>query len=97
VIWKNTYVPRSRRMTASWSITVLIGFLTIFWSVLLIPLATLLELETLHKVVPGLADALARHPVLQSLVQTGLPTLGLSLMTVVVPYLYGCKYYFSAR
>ncbi|EAU35327.1 conserved hypothetical protein [Aspergillus terreus NIH2624] len=88
VIWKNTYLPRSRRMMQSWSITAIIGFLTIFWSVLLIPVAYLLELETLHKVFPQLADALSRHPLAKSLVQTGLPTLVLSLLTVAVPYLY---------
>lgn len=93
VIWKNTYLPRSRRMMQSWSITAIIGFLTIFWSVLLIPVAYLLELETLHKVFPQLADALSRHPLAKSLVQTGLPTLVLSLLTVAVPYLYNCMYY----
>lgn len=88
VVWKNTYVPRPRRMLQSWFITVVIGFLTVFWSVLLIPVASLLGIETLNKVVPRLADFLIRHPVAQSLVQTGLPTLVLSLLTVAVPYLY---------
>ncbi|XRM39739.1 hypothetical protein ABZX51_003081 [Aspergillus tubingensis] len=88
VVWKNTYLPRSRRMMQSWFITVVIGFLTVFWSVLLIPVAYLLEYETLHKVFPQLADALARNPLAKSLVQTGLPTLVLSLLTVAVPYLY---------
>ncbi|KAF9884651.1 hypothetical protein FE257_001404 [Aspergillus nanangensis] len=94
VIWKNTYLPRSRRMMQSWFVTVIIGFLTVFWSVLLIPVAYLLELETLHKVFPQLADALSRHPLAKSLVQTGLPTLALSLLTVAVPYLYN---WFSNR
>jgi glycogen debranching enzyme len=91
VIWKNSYLSRMRRMAQSWSITLVIGFLTIFWSVLLIPFAYVLEWETLHKVIPTLADALARHPLLKSFVQTGLPTLGLSLLTVAVPYLYECE------
>ncbi|OOF95878.1 hypothetical protein ASPCADRAFT_207209 [Aspergillus carbonarius ITEM 5010] len=88
VVWKNTYLPRSRRMMQSWFITVVIGFLTVFWSVLLIPVAYLLEYETLHKVFPQLADALIRNPLAKSLVQTGLPTLVLSLLTVAVPYIY---------
>lgn len=91
VLWKNTYLPRSSRITRSWLITVGISFLTIFWSVLLIPIASLLDLNTLHKAIPGLADLLARHPIIGSLVQTGLPTLTLSLLTVAVPYLYSCK------
>lgn len=92
VIWKNTYVSRSRRMTQSWLITLIIGFLTIFWSFLLLPIASLLELETLHKIVPQLAEALKLHPILKSLVQTGLPTLAFSLLTVAVPYLYECEF-----
>ncbi|KAJ5143888.1 uncharacterized protein N7515_002675 [Penicillium bovifimosum] len=88
VIWKNTYLSRSRRMFQSWSITVVIGFLTVFWSVLLLPIASLLELETLHKIVPQLAEFLQEHPILKSLVQTGLPTLAFSLLTVAVPYVY---------
>ncbi|KAI9367985.1 glycogen debranching enzyme [Aspergillus egyptiacus] len=88
VVWGNTYLPRSRRMLQSWSITVIICFLSIFWSVLLVPVGSLLELETIGKVLPQLADALARHPVAQSLVQTGLPTLAFSLLTIAVPYLY---------
>ncbi|KAL4741058.1 glycogen debranching enzyme [Aspergillus similis] len=88
VIWENTYLPRARRMFQSWSITVLICFLSVFWSVLLVPVGTLLKWETLHKVLPQLADALARHPLVKSLVTTGLPTLAFSLLTVAVPYLY---------
>lgn len=92
VVWKNTYLPRSRRMTQAWFITSVIGFLTIFWSFLLIPIAYVLELETLHKVFPHLADLLSEHPLAKSLIQTGLPTLALSLLTVAVPYLYNCWY-----
>ncbi|KAJ6028234.1 hypothetical protein N7540_003810 [Penicillium herquei] len=88
VIWKNTYVSRSQRMTRSWSITLIIGFLTVFWSVLLLPIASLLELETLHKFLPSLAETLSEHPILKSLVQTGLPTLAFTLLTIAVPYLY---------
>ncbi|KAJ5963930.1 uncharacterized protein N7479_003806 [Penicillium vulpinum] len=88
VIWKNTYLSRTRRMVQSWSITIAIGFLTVFWSVLLVPIASLLELETLHKIVPQLAEFLQEHPIIKSLVQTGLPTLAFSLLTVAVPYLY---------
>lgn len=92
VVWKNTYVSRQRRMTQSWLITLAIAFLTVFWSVLLLPVAYLLELETLHKVFPSLADMLARHAILKSFVQTTLPTLALSLLTVAVPYVYNCEF-----
>ncbi|EER29838.1 hypothetical protein CPC735_011560 [Coccidioides posadasii C735 delta SOWgp] len=88
VVWEKTYLSRSERWFRSWSVTFVIGFLTVFWSVLLIPLAYLLNLETIEKVIPQLADALSRHPLVKSLVQTGLPTLILSLLTVSAPYIY---------
>ncbi|OAX84916.1 hypothetical protein ACJ72_00702 [Emergomyces africanus] len=88
VVWQHTYLSRPRRMLRGWSITLLIGVLTVFWSVLLIPLAYLLNLETIEKVLPSFADFLSRNPIAKSLVQTGLPTLILSLLTVAVPFLY---------
>lgn len=97
VVWKNTYLARTSRVSRSWLITVVISFLTIFWSVLLIPIASLLDLNTLHKAIPGLADLLARNPIIDSLVRTGLPTITISLLTVAVPYLYACKLPFPLR
>ncbi|KAK2732009.1 hypothetical protein FQN57_002960 [Myotisia sp. PD_48] len=88
VVWRYTYLSRSQKIVRGWSITMTIGVLTIFWSLLLVPLAYLLNLETIEKVIPQLAELLSRHAVLKSLVQTGLPTLTLSLLSVAVPYLY---------
>jgi len=75
-------------MWRAWVIMLIIGFLTIFWAALLIPLAGLLSIEAIDKVLPGVADALKTHPIAQSLVQTGLPTLAFSLLSIAVPYLY---------
>ena len=91
VVWPNTYIPRSSRMLRAWSITLVIALLTIFWSILLVPLAGLLSLENIGKVWPQLHDALDRHSIARSLIQQGLPTLIISLLTVAVPYLYYCK------
>ena len=91
VIWQNTYLPRSNRMLRAWSITLVIAILTVFWSVLLVPLAGLLSIESIEKVWPQLAVALRSHKIVSSLVQTGLPTLVISLLNVAVPYLYFCK------
>ncbi|KAL2807993.1 hypothetical protein BJX63DRAFT_53775 [Aspergillus granulosus] len=88
VVWENTYMPRSRRMLQSWSVTVVIGFLTVFWSALLFPIGTLLQPETLGKVLPRLVEILKQHPLAMTLVSTGLPTLAFSLLTVAVPYIY---------
>lgn len=91
VIWQNTYLSRYNRMIRSWSITAIIIILTIFWSLLLAPLAGLLSLTSIHKVWPQLADVLQSHPISKTLVQSLLPTLILSLLNVLVPYLYWCK------
>jgi calcium permeable stress-gated cation channel len=88
VVWQNTYLSRETRMWRAWVIMLIIGFLTIFWAALLIPLAGLLSIEAIDKVLPGVADALKAHPIAQSLVQTGLPTLVFSLLSIAVPYLY---------
>jgi hypothetical protein len=92
VVWPNTYMPRSSRMWRAWSITAFITLLTILWSVVLVPIAGLIDLDRIHSVWPGLADVLDEHLVLKSLVQTQLPTLVISLLNVLVPYLYDCKY-----
>ncbi|KAM5473056.1 hypothetical protein MauCBS54593_002770 [Microsporum audouinii] len=91
VVWQHTYLSRVERMIRGWTITTVICVLTVFWSLLLVPLAYLLNLETLEKVIPRLAEVLAEHPLLRSLMQTGLPTLTLSLLSLAVPYIYDCK------
>lgn len=91
VVWANTYMSRRKRMIRSWSITAFISVLSIFWSLLLVPLATALNLESIHKVWPQLADALQSHYIAKSLVVTQLPTLLSTLLFVAVPYLYDCK------
>ena len=88
VVWRNTYLSRRSRMLRSWSITLLIAFLTIFWSVILVPVAGLLTLETIGKVFPRLADVLEEHENIQSLVNTQTPTLIASLLMVLVSYVY---------
>jgi calcium permeable stress-gated cation channel len=88
VVWKNTYLSRNSRMLRSWTIMIGIGFLTIFWAVLLLPLAGLLSIDVIDKVLPGLADILEAHHLAKSLVSTSLTTLVYSLLTIGVSYLY---------
>ena len=80
-------------MIRAWSITFIIGVLSVFWLVVIVPLAGLLSLSSIRKVLPQLADVLSRHKTVQSLVQTGLPTALISLLNVLVPYLYDCELY----
>ena len=91
VVWENTYLSRWTRMSRAWFITFCIGVLTIIWSSLLVPLAFILNVDTIEKYIPGFARILNDHPVAKSLFTTGLPTLLLSVLTIAVPYLYYCK------
>jgi hypothetical protein len=91
VVWPNTYMPPSQHLLRSWSITALIVVLTVFWSVLLLPIAGLIDLERIHSVWPQLGDLLAAHPVVKSLVQTQASTLILTLLNIAIPYFYSCR------
>jgi len=88
VVWPNTYLPRSRRMIRSWTITAFIIVLTIFWLVPVVALAGLVDLCSIQQVWPQLAGLLERHEIIKALVQTGLPTLVVSLLNIAVPFLY---------
>ena len=91
VNWRNTYLSRSQRMIRAWSITVFIGLLSCFWTILLVPVAGALNTCSINDVFPGLASTLNSHKFLQSLVNTQLPTLALTLLNVGVPFLYDCR------
>lgn len=93
IVWQNTYMSRSQRMARAWVVTIIITILTVFWSVLLVPIASALNLESIHKVWPELAKTLESHYFAKSLVTTQLPTLLLTLLFIAVPYLYDCKYH----
>jgi hypothetical protein len=88
VVWPNTYLPRANRMFRSWLITVIIFVLTIIWLAPVGALGTLVNLCSIHKISPRFGDLLSRHDIVKALVQTGLPTLVVSLLNVAVPYLY---------
>ncbi|MCJ1474664.1 hypothetical protein MMC13_003324 [Lambiella insularis] len=88
VVWKNTYLSRSNRMTRAWAITAIVTLLTILWWFVLLAIAALLNMDSIRKVSPSLADALEQHKIGRALVQTGLPTLVISLLNVIAPYLY---------
>ncbi|KAF1832908.1 DUF221-domain-containing protein [Decorospora gaudefroyi] len=88
VVWENTYLSRAQRIFRSWAITLIIGILSVFWTVLLVPIAGALNTCSIKEVFPRLAEALDSHEVLRSLVNTQLPTLALTLMNVTVPFLY---------
>ncbi|OBT48734.1 hypothetical protein VE00_00756 [Pseudogymnoascus sp. WSF 3629] len=88
IVWSNTYLSRSSRMLRSWSITIFILILTAIWLIPVASLASLLNICYIEKFAPNLAAVLSRHDIIRALVQTGLPTLVVSLLNVAVPFLY---------
>jgi hypothetical protein len=51
-------------------------------------MAQLLSICNIEKIAPSLAKLLSAHDLTNALVRTGLPTLAVSLLNVLVPYLY---------
>lgn len=88
VVWANTYLSRSNRMIRSWCISTLVIFLSITFLVAVGPFTASLNLCLVKKIWPELGNFLAQHEISSALVQTGLPTLVLSLLNIAVPYLY---------
>ncbi|KAK6509101.1 hypothetical protein TWF481_003864 [Arthrobotrys musiformis] len=88
IVWQNTYITRGQRIIRTWIITIFIGILTIFWFLPVGTLAGLLNIQSIHRIWPWLADVLASNQLVSSLVQNTLPTVSLTLLNVAVPYLY---------
>jgi hypothetical protein len=91
IVWANTYLSRRSRMFRSWSITAFILLLTVFWSVTFVPIATFLNVDTIREFFPSLAEVLDSHALVRSLVINQLPTIAVTLLNAIVPYLYDCK------
>lgn len=88
IVWSNTYAPRLSRRVRSWAITVFVAVLSVIWLVPVAFLASVLSICTINNVFPAFAQWLKEHEIARTLVQTGLPTLVVSLLNVAVPYLY---------
>ncbi len=88
VIWRNTYRPWYKRRLQAWSITIFISLLSVVWLLIVAVLAQLLSICNIQKIAPSFAASLQSHEITKALVRTGLPTLVVSLLNVLVPYLY---------
>ncbi|EON97141.1 putative duf221-domain-containing protein [Phaeoacremonium minimum UCRPA7] len=88
IVWRNTYASKNSRRVKSWLITIFVSILSIVWLIPVASLAGLLSICTIKKVWPELAASLKRHDITRALVQTGLPTIVVSLLNVAVPYVY---------
>ncbi|KAK1595530.1 uncharacterized protein LY79DRAFT_510877 [Colletotrichum navitas] len=88
VMWANTYTPRGVRRLRSWTITIFVAFLSVVWLAIVASIASLLSICNFRTWFPSLVAFLDEWPTLRALIETGLPTLLVSLLNVAVPYLY---------
>jgi hypothetical protein len=88
VVWKNTYASRLSRRMRSWAVTTFVVILSVVWLVPVAFLATVLSICTIERFFPSFKDWLTEHELARTQVQTGLPTLIISLLNIAVPYLY---------
>ncbi|KAH6854070.1 hypothetical protein B0I37DRAFT_360997 [Chaetomium sp. MPI-CAGE-AT-0009] len=88
VVWKNTYATRFSRRIRSWTVTTFVAILSVVWLVPVAFLASVLSICTINQFLPSFGEWLKQHEIARTLVQTGLPTLVVSLLNVAVPYLY---------
>ncbi|KAK3989918.1 hypothetical protein QBC44DRAFT_326333 [Cladorrhinum sp. PSN332] len=88
IVWRNTYRSRTSRRMREWTITVFVVILSIIWLAPVAALASTVSICTIRSLFPSLAEYLKDHEILRSLIQTGLPTLAVSLLNVAVPYFY---------
>jgi hypothetical protein len=88
IVWTNTYASRLTRRIRSWTITVFVVILSVVWLVPVAFLAWVLSICSINKFLPAFSEWLNEHEIARSLVQTGLPTLVVSLLNIAVPYLY---------
>ncbi|KAK4144829.1 uncharacterized protein C8A04DRAFT_27326 [Dichotomopilus funicola] len=88
VVWKNTYATRFSRRSRSWTVTTFVAILSVIWAVPVAFLASVLSICIIDEFFSSFGQWLREHEVARSLVQTGLPTLVVSLLNVAVPYLY---------
>lgn len=88
VIWTNTYLSRRSRVMRAWGVSFFTIALAVLWVFPISTLAALLNINTIRKVWPSLAEFLLEHQLTRALVQGVLPTLGVSIFNALVPYIY---------
>ncbi|KAK4167145.1 hypothetical protein QBC43DRAFT_312235 [Cladorrhinum sp. PSN259] len=88
IVWRNTYRSRTSRRVREWAITIFVVILSIIWLAPVAAIASTVSICTIRSLFPSLAEYLKTHEILRSLIQTGLPTLAVSLLNVAVPYFY---------
>lgn len=86
--WDNVCLSRRDRLTKVWSVTIFIGFCSLFLIIPVSYLATLLNLKTISRFWPQLGHYLKENRWAQNLVTGLLPTYLFTLLNIGIPYFY---------
>ncbi|GJJ76715.1 calcium permeable stress-gated cation channel [Entomortierella parvispora] len=85
VYWDNLNLPPSELGVRTVVINVIVFFLIFFWAGPVGVFSSFLSLASLDKIFPGISKLAGAHPLLKSVIQGFLPTVGVIIFLAVVP------------
>ncbi|KAF9912451.1 hypothetical protein EC991_010538 [Linnemannia zychae] len=85
VYWDNLNLPPSELGVRTIVINVIVFFLVFFWAGPVGVFSSFLNLDSLDKIFPGISKIAGMSPILKSLIQGFLPTVGVIIFLAVVP------------
>lgn len=88
IIWDNIVLSRKERIVKNYTITIIIGIISVSLIVPVGYLATLLNPKTIKKFWPGLGELLQNNEWAKNIVSGLLPTYIYTIMNFVIPFIY---------
>ncbi|KAF9427414.1 hypothetical protein BGZ94_004956 [Podila epigama] len=85
VFWDNLNIPPSELGVRSIVVNTTVFFLIFFWAGPVGVFSSFLNLESLEKLIPGITIIAEANPIIKSLIQGFLPTVGVTIFLAVVP------------
>ncbi|KAG0098662.1 hypothetical protein BGZ93_010799 [Podila epicladia] len=85
VFWDNLNIPPSELGVRSIVVNTTVFFLVFFWAGPVGVFSSFLNLESLEKLLPGITVIAEASPIIKSLIQGFLPTVGVTIFLAVVP------------
>ncbi|RHZ47076.1 hypothetical protein Glove_593g9 [Diversispora epigaea] len=85
VYWHNLSIRQREMLLRSVIVTIAIILIVFFWSIPILYLSTLLDMDTLEKVFPWLKRLAEQNEILKAFIQGSLPTLAVTIFFGIVP------------
>ncbi|KAG0039383.1 hypothetical protein BGZ82_008483 [Podila clonocystis] len=85
VFWDNLNIPPSELGVRSIVVNTTVFFLVFFWAGPVGVFSSFLNLDSLEKLLPGITVIAESSPIIKSLIQGFLPTIGVTIFLAVVP------------